>query len=183
MGSIFKAHAKTRLAAGYVTPAFPRACCPTLSLFVPSLLYLPTTPIPNPIPTSKRNSDLGFDPDCYIIFILILILILVSTPIPIHFYFYLSFEGGYEEALSVARLRQLGASFPFTRADLAAVPVKRLGPHSPGNSPGNNRGPGGGRSFAGPAKPGAQRILDAMSMATLWAPKVCACVCAGIFAE
>lgn len=78
----------------------------------------------------------------------------------------------------MARLRQLGASFSFTRAGLATVPVKHA-PTSAGpgaaasvSAPGN-RGPGGGRSFEGPAKPGAQRILDAVSLSTLWAPKVC----------
>ena len=91
-----------------------------------------------------------------------------------------SFEGGYEEALSVARLKQLGACFSFTRANVAAVPVKHTTSASAAaaSPPGTgNRGPGGGRSYVGPAKPGAQRILDAMSLSTLWVPKVCVCVC------
>lgn len=83
----------------------------------------------------------------------------------------------------MARLRQLGASFSFTRAGIAAVPVTDGGDgvdafgvgfdtSNDSSGGGSNRGPGGGRRFEGPAKPGAQRILDAMSMATLWDNKV-----------
>lgn len=91
----------------------------------------------------------------------------------------------------MARLRQLGASFSFTRAGIAAIPladgsaaaVDASGIGFDANNDGSgggggrsNRGPGGGRRFEGPAKPGAQRILDAMCMGTLWDNKVSWCV-------
>ncbi|CAM9807712.1 unnamed protein product [Ectocarpus sp. 4 AP-2014] len=77
------------------------------------------------------------------------------------------FKEGYEENISLARLRQLGASFSFTRAPITAAPFTSAA--SDGLA---NQGPGGGRRFEGPAKPGAQQILDAMSMSSLWSHKM-----------
>ncbi|CAM9655979.1 unnamed protein product, partial [Hapterophycus canaliculatus] len=81
------------------------------------------------------------------------------------------FKDGHEENLSVARLRHVGAAFSFTRAGIAAAPVAADGA---GDISAGGRGPGGGRRFEGPAKPGAQRILDAMSMSTLFNHRVSA---------
>ncbi|CBN73787.1 hypothetical protein Esi_0007_0057 [Ectocarpus siliculosus] len=77
------------------------------------------------------------------------------------------FKEGYEENISLARLRQLGASFSFTRAPITAAAFTSA--VSGGLA---NQGPGGGRRFEGPVKPGAQRILDAMSMSSLWNHKM-----------
>lgn len=75
----------------------------------------------------------------------------------------------------MARLRQLGASFTFTRADAVEEDQRAAGDAAPASPPGR-RGPGGGRRRQGPAKPGAQRILDAVSLSSLWGLKVCVCV-------
>ncbi|CAM9783592.1 unnamed protein product, partial [Ectocarpus sp. 13 AM-2016] len=85
----------------------------------------------------------------------------------IYNFFCSTFKEGYEESISLARLRQLGASFNFTRAPITAAPFTSAA--SDGLA---NQGPGGGRRFEGPTKPGAQRILDAISMSSLWNHKM-----------
>lgn len=95
--------------------------------------------------------------------------------------------------LSLARLRELGAAFKKPQeiigAAVAAVPNRPSHPkdatlqqHASGGGGGAGAvakgsgeadfGPGVGRVWKMAAKPGAQRILAAMSMATLWGHRV-----------
>lgn len=90
--------------------------------------------------------------------------------------------------LSLARLRELGAAFKkpqeIVGAAVAAVPNRPSHPKdaiveqddSAGvvakGSGEADFGPGVGRVWKMAAKPGAQRILAAMSMATLWGHRV-----------
>ena len=79
---------------------------------------------------------------------------------------------------------ELGAAFkkPQAGASVAAAPHRRLraaGDHKIGSSVGGGEidlGPGDGRVWRTAAKPGAQRVLAAMSMATLWGHRVRSCL-------
>ena len=103
------------------------------------------------------------------------------------------YKDGYEEALSLTKLRQLGASFKFPRIGLingdggggdgggggGGDGGGGGGSDGGGDSGGGGGGGGGGRGgiyddrkFTPAGKPGAQRVLGAMSMSTMWTHRV-----------